>query len=179
MTTPAAAAAFADMITIGVVVKPQGRKGEVLVEPLSDRPDRFPGLAQAWIGPASGPGRQIRVASCWPHKGRFVLKLDGVDSIDDAERLRGQELRLDSAEIGPLPEGRYYHHELRGLVAIDPAGRSLGQVADILETGAGAPVIVIRGGGEELLVPFVDEFVTKVDVAAGRVHVTPPEMVEC
>lgn len=168
---------FAELVAIGRVVKPQGRKGEVLAEPLSDRPDRFPSLRRVYVPGPAGGSREVAVSACWPHKGRFVLKLDGVDSIDAAETLRGMELRIGEEELAPLPEGSYYHHQLVGLRVEDASGRALGSVADILETGA-APVLVVRGSGGELLVPLAESFVRSVDVAGGRMVVTPMETLD-
>ena len=148
---------FADLVAIGRVVKPQGRKGEVLVEPLSDRPDRFPVPARRLR-----PRSRRRVArghgceSCWPHKGRFVLKLEGVDSIDEAEGYRGLELRIGEEELAVLPSGSYYHHQLKGLRVEDTGGRSLGVAADLMETGGESPVLVVRGAGGELLIPLAE-----------------------
>ena len=164
------ARAFADLVAIGLVVKPQGRKGEVLTLPLSDRPGRFAALKRAYVSGPAGEAREVTVRSCWPHKGRFVLKLDGVDSIDAAEAFRGQELRIGEEELARLPEGSYYYHELRGLSVFDPAGSPRGTVRDILETGAGAPVLVIAGEGEHL-VPLADDFVTQVDLKGRRMTV--------
>ena len=113
---------FAELVAIGRVVKPQGRKGEVLVDPLSDRPDRFPALRAAYVPGTGGGSREVRVESCWPHKGRFVLKLEGVDSIDDAETLRGMEMRIAEEDLPALPAGSYYHHQLKGLPVVDEAG---------------------------------------------------------
>jgi len=169
---------FADLVAIGRVVKPQGRKGEVLVEPFSDRPDRFPSLRRAWLPGTGGAGREMAVVSCWPHKGRFVLKLAGVDSIDEAERLRGAEIRIGEEELAELPEGSYYHHQLRGLPVQDAAGRAVGEAAEILETGAGAAVLVVRGPRGEVLVPLTDEFVRRVDLAERRIVVVVPELVD-
>jgi 16S rRNA processing protein RimM len=165
---------FADLVAIGRVVRPQGRKGEVLAKPLSDRPDRFPGLRKAYVpGPGDG-SRRVDVESCWPHKGSFVLKLEGVDSIDAAEAYRGLELRIGEEELQPLPEGSYYHHQLRGLrVEEKGSGRSLGSVADILETGGAAVVLVVRGPAGESLIPLAAPFVERVELAAGRLLVTP------
>ena len=169
------ARAFADLVAVGLVVKPQGRKGEVLIKPFSDRPGRFPSLKRAFVPGAAGEAREVTVSSCWPHKGSFVLKLDGVDSIDAAERFRGQELRIGEEELDRLPEGSYYYHELVGLSVFDPEGRALGSVKNILETGAGAPVLVIVGaapeGGREHMVPLADEFVTRVDLPGQRMTV--------
>jgi 16S rRNA processing protein RimM len=172
------ATAFADLVAIGQVIKPQGRKGEVLTEPLSDRPDRFPTLKRAFLPGPEGAAREVTVEACWPHKGRFVLKIAGIDSIDAAEALRGHELRIREDELAKLPPGSYYHHELKGLEAFDSAGSRLGAVRDILETGAGAPVLVIEEGSREHLVPLADDFVTRVDLAEGRMTVVLREAVD-
>jgi 16S rRNA processing protein RimM len=171
-------ARFADLVLIGRVVKPQGRKGEVLVAPCSDRPERFPGLRQAWVPAGDGGSRRVEVTSCWPHKGRFVLKLDGIDSIDAAETLRGAELRLDESELAALPEGSYYFHELQGLRVEAPSGEELGRVDELLETGA-AVVLVVRGAAGETLVPLAEPFVRSVDLARGLIVVELLETVEC
>ena len=169
---------FDDLVAIGRVIKPQGRKGEVLVAPLSDRPDRFPALRRAYVPAPGGGSRAVAVQSCWPHKGRFVLKLAGVDSINDAEAYRGLELRIGEEELAALPAGSYYHHQLKGLRVEDERGRSLGVAADLLETGAESPVVVVRGPRGELLIPLAEDFVRAVDLGAGRMVVAVPEMVD-
>lgn len=172
------AQAFADMVTIGRIVRPQGRKGEVVVEPLSDRPDRFPSLRQAFVAGESGSARPVQVRDAWPHKGRFVLKLEGVDSIDDAERYRGLDLRIPEEDLSALPEGSYYHHQLRDLRVEDAGGREVGRVADVMKTGGEADVLVVRGANGETLIPLADAFVREVDLPGGRVVVLVPELVD-
>ena len=172
-----AARDFDELVAIGRIVKPQGRHGEVAVETYSDRPDRFPSLRTAYVADPDGRARPVAVTSCWPHKGRFVLKLAGVDSIDEAERYRGLELRIGEEDLAPLPSGSYYHHQLRGLHVVDTEGAAVGEVADIL-TGAGdAPVLVVRGGGTETLIPLADAFVKEVDLEHGRLVAARPEEV--
>jgi 16S rRNA processing protein RimM len=164
-----------ELVVIGRVVKPQGRRGEVLVHPLSDRPDRFASLHRAFIaGPGDG-AREMRVTASWPHKGRHVLKLEGVDSIDDAERLRDRELGIPEDELAPLPEGSYYHHQLKGLRVVDGDDHEVGIVEDLLETGAGAPILVVRGSEGETLVPLATDFVKQVDLAGARMIIARPE----
>src|SRR5262249_32107864 len=159
-------------------VKPQGRRGEVLTEPLSDRPERFPSLRKAYVAGPAGAPREVTVSSCWPHKGRFVLKLEGVDTIDAAEAYRGLELRIPGEQLEPLPPDAYYHPQLRGLRVCDGDGRALGVLRDIMETGGEAPVLVVRGEGGETLVPFAAPFVRRVDPGAGRLVVDVPEPAE-
>lgn len=163
---------FADLVAIGRVIRPQGRKGEVITQTLSDRPDRFPELKAAYVPAPGGGSRKIEITSCWPHKGRFVLKIAGADSIDEAERYRGVELRIGEEELQPLPEGSYYFHELRGLRVEEASGRALGEVSDILETGGEAVVLSVRGEAGETLIPLAAPFVKEVDRAAGRMVVT-------
>jgi 16S rRNA processing protein RimM len=168
---------FAELVAIGRIVKPQGRHGEVAVESYSDRPDRFPSLRTAYVADPDGRARSVAVSSCWPHKGRFVLKLEGVDTIDEAERYRGLELRIGEEELAPLPAGSYYHHQLRGLQVVDHDGGALGEVVDIL-TGAGeVPVLVVRGREGETLIPLAETFVKAVDLERGRLVAARPEAV--
>ncbi|HUG54436.1 MAG TPA: ribosome maturation factor RimM [Vicinamibacteria bacterium] len=170
---------YSDMVTIGIVVKPQGRKGEVLVEPLSDRPGRFETLSRVYVPvPGSEGARPVAVTDRWPHKGRVVLKLEGVDSIDEAERYRGVELRIGEDEVEALPAGSYYHYQLKGLEVQDPEGRALGVAADALVTGGEAPVLVVRGPRGEVLIPMAEAFIREVDLEGGRIVAVDPEIVE-
>jgi 16S rRNA processing protein RimM len=167
--------AFADLVLVGRVVKPQGRHGEVAVQAVSDRPDRFPTLRRAFVPGPGGEPRELRVERAWPHKGRFVLKLEGVDSISAAETLRGLELRIPDADLEALPEGSYYHHQLVGLRVVDVAGEEIGRVAEVVETAAEARVLVVRGDSGETLLPFAAAFVRAVDLEGGRLVATRPE----
>jgi len=165
-----------DWVTIGRVVRPQGRKGEVLTEVLSDHPDRFPSLRKVHLADSGGAVRLMEIISCWPHKDRMVLKFLGVDSIDQAETLRGAELRIAEADLPPLPEDSYYHHQLKDLEVEDGSGRSWGRVVDILETGGDAPVLVVQGGERELLVPLAHDFIRQVDLQGRRLVILVPEL---
>jgi 16S rRNA processing protein RimM len=162
------------LVTIGRVVRPFGRRGEVVVESLSDRPGRFEGLAEVWLGEGER-ARPARVQSSRRHLGRFVVKLAGVDSIDAAEGCRGEAVALPETSLGPLPAGSYYHHDLVGLEALDAlTGRALGRVVAVLEAGAAPRVLRLRGEAEELLVPFAAPFVRAVDLEGRRLLVVPP-----
>jgi len=169
--------AFRDLVVIGRVVKPQGRHGEVVIERLSDRPGRFPALVRAFVPGPGGEPREVRVQSGRPHKNRWVLKLEGVSTIDEAERLRGLELRISEGELDPLPEGSYYHHHLTGLRVVDGGGAALGFVEEVMETGGETKVLVVRGADGETLLPFASPFVKTVDLAGGRIVVERPEYV--
>jgi 16S rRNA processing protein RimM len=170
-------AEFLDLVLVGRVVRPQGRHGEVAIEPLSDRPDRFPALRRAFVRTPGGGVRELRVLRCRPHKRRFVLAIEGVSTIEEAEALRGLELRVEETELAVLPEGSYYHHQLAGMRVVDGAGAEIGVVEDVLETGAAARVLVVAGRGGETLLPFAEGFVREVDLARRRIVASRPEYV--
>jgi len=170
--------AFADLVLVGRVVKPQGRKGEVKVEPYSDRADRFPRLARAFVPAPGGGSRAVEIEGCWPHKDHFVLKLRGVDSITQAEAFRDAELGIPESELETLPPGSYYYHQLAGLEVVDEQGAPLGKVASVMETGAETRVLVVQGPRGETLVPFAQDFVRSVDLVHGVLAVVRPEYVD-
>ena len=166
-------------IVIGQVVRPFGRRGEVFVEPLTDDPGRFFEIGSAEIGPAGQPGTRRGLESVRIHKGRPVIRFDGITDIPSAEALRGMEVRIREAERALLPEGRYYSDQLVGCRAETEEGAPLGEIVDTLDT-AGPSLLVLRGpDGSEDLIPFVEALCVSVEPptedTAGRVVLSVPE----
>ena len=161
----------ADSVTIGIVLRPHGIRGEVVVEPLTDNEERFSSLRDVRVVRPSGSSARLGVTSMFPHKGRLVIQFAGITSIEDAETLRAAELRIPIASLKALPAGSYYHHELKGLEVRVESGDSIGTVTDLWETGA-TPVLVIHDEkARETLLPLVDTFILEVDVKAGFMKV--------
>lgn len=162
-------------VVVGRVVRPFGRRGEVIVDSLTDDPGRFFELSSVEVGPAAGPGVRRGVESVRLLKGRPVVRFDGAVDISGAEALRGQEVRIRPSERAAPPEGHYYLDDLVGCVAESPGGRRLGEVAAIEDT-AGPSLLVLRGeDGSEDLVPFVEAFCVDVDLTASRLVLELPE----
>lgn len=154
-------------LRVALVIRPQGRIGEVLAEQLTDFPGRFSRTPRVWLrADEHAPPREGLVEHWRPHAGRIVLKLAGVDTISDAELLRGHELLVPWAERQPLGEDEVYAAELAGCALVDArTGAAVGTVADIDESsGAGTLLVVERTGGGELLVPFVKAFAPRWDL---------------
>ncbi|MGH9433612.1 MAG: ribosome maturation factor RimM [Terriglobia bacterium] len=165
---------------IARVVKPQGRRGEVTAEILTDFPGRFQALKEAFLeNPGSGP-RPVRIESAWPHKGRVVLKFSGVESIDQAEGLRGLHVLIPKSQRAPLPSSSYYISELIGCRVVtceDGRERDIGTVTGVEGTGGSQRLEVERlgPGGGELLIPLVQEICTRIDTAARVIVIDPPQ----
>jgi 16S rRNA processing protein RimM len=160
-----------EWVVIGEVVAAFGVHGEVKVRPLTDFPERFAHTSTVFLGDEH---KRAVVEAARQHGRLVVLRLEGVVDVSAAERLRGTRLWIPAEELLPLPEGRYYLHDLVGLRVRHINGTDLGIVADVL-TGAGNDLLVIRNAttGEERLLPAVKEFVKAVDVAGGELTVAP------
>lgn len=165
----------AELVTIGRIARAQGRAGEVVVNPLTDVPDRFVGLARIYLDDGQGEPSAVNVEGVRMHKGRPVLKLEGISSIGQAESLAGHEVRIPESELSSLPEGSFYHFEILGSSVEDVDRGEIGIVEAIVETG-GTDILVVRShDGREELVPLCAEICRSIDPVSGRIVVELPE----
>ncbi len=163
-----------EMVLVGRVTKPHGLRGHVFVDPETDFvEDRFAPGVRLWAQVGGEPCELI-VTSSRLQGSRPVVAFEGQASRTDAEALVGVELRVPEAELTPLPEGRYYLHQLRGCTVETVRGDRVGIVSRV-EIGAGDGCLVVLGSSGEVLVPLADDICVDVDVGAGRIRIAPPE----
>ncbi|HUD65234.1 MAG TPA: ribosome maturation factor RimM [Candidatus Sulfotelmatobacter sp.] len=169
-----------DFITLALVVKTQGRRGEVAVKLQSVVPERFAAgmklLALAKTPPETQDlRRELQVEDLWPHKGMLVLKFAGLDSISDAEILVGAELQVPRSQRAKLETGWTYVSDLVGCVVLDH-GRQVGRIEDV-QFGAGeAPLLIVTSeAGTKFDVPFAEAYLEAVEVARRQVRMNLPE----
>ena len=163
-----------DMITVGRIIRPHGHRGEVAVVAESDfAADRFrPGAVLQWL--RGGELAPVQVEASRQHQGRWLLTLGGVASMNDAETLRGLELRIPAEALQPLEAGAHYIHDLQQCEVVTMSGDRIGRVIRV-QFGSGAPLLVVqKDAGAELLVPMVEGILRSVDVAGKRVVIDPP-----
>ncbi len=122
--------------------------------------------------------RELQLEDFWPHQGRMVLKFAGVDSISDAETLVGCEVQIPLADRAELEPGASYIADLVGcsvFVVESEGARELGRVEDV-QFGAGeAPLLSVRAGKREYLLPLANEYLRSLDVRARRIEMVLPE----
>jgi 16S rRNA processing protein RimM len=166
-------------VTLAKVAKTQGRHGEVAADLFTDFPERFAERRKLYAWQERSGIRELELEEYWPHKGRVVLKFAGIDSIDDAETLIGAEIRIPASERAELEEGAVYISDLTGCKVLARSGErdagEIGKVADVDFSAGEAPLLVVRQGKKEHLVPFVERFVVKLDTAAKRLEMQLPE----
>lgn len=161
------------MILVGFIARPHGVKGQVILNSESHFPEqRFRPGAMLFARQAGGPVQTLTVTSARFHQGRPIVGLTGVDSMDDAARLAGAELRVPETEQEPLPDGTYYHHQLIGCEVVTGDGGPVGTVTAVQGEGQ-ATRLVVRGRRAEVLIPLAQE-ICEIDVAAKKIVVHPP-----
>jgi 16S rRNA processing protein RimM len=159
-------------------VKTQGRRGEVAAELHTDFPELFAERRELFALAQSGIRRELRLEDYWPHKGRMVLKFEGFGSISEAEALLGLEIQIRREQRAPLEPGATYISDLVGceVAVTDQRGeRTLGAISDVLFGAGEAPLLVIREGSQEYLVPYVEAFIEELDTARKRIKLKLPE----
>ena len=168
------AAEPADRVTVGRVLRAHGIRGELLIEALSDNPERFGPGARLRMDTPAGSTRTLAVTSSRPHKKRLLVRFEEISDRTAADELRGHDLFVLEGEVPEAPEGSYYHFQLEGCRVVDGTGDELGTVRRILEDGGGE-ILEVAGGGRTLLIPFVESFLREVDVDAKRIEVDLPD----
>ena len=160
---------------MALVIKTQGRRGEVAVELHTDVPDRFREGMRLWALLKTGERRQVQVEDLWPHKEFLVLKFEGVETISDAEPLVGAELQLPRSERAPLEPGWTYLSDLIGCTVFD-GEREIGPIKDV-QFGAGeAPLLIVPGGAKlPYEIPFAEAYLERVDPERRQVRMRLPE----
>lgn len=164
-----------DRVLVGVVLRPHGVRGAVVVQPLSDVAARFAPGARLELAGRGGERREVRVAESSPAPGGLRVRFAGTDTREQAEGLRGARLEVAGVEIAAPPAGAFYLFELVGCRCVDRAAGELGTVAEVVEGGGGWLIVVERGDGRRLLLPFVERYVARVDRAAGCIEWVLPE----
>ncbi|MEE9616072.1 MAG: ribosome maturation factor RimM [Anaerolineae bacterium] len=159
-------------LAVGRVSRPHGVRGELRVVLLTDYPGRLGQHAYFYLASPDSPEmvRRYPVEKLRRHKKVLLLKLGGCDDRNGAEELRGQLVQIPTEEAVPLEEGEYYDFQLIGVNVEAESGESLGQVVEVLKTGAN-DVYIVRGSWGEVLLPAVKDVVLKLDIEARQMVV--------
>lgn len=167
-----------DWLEIGKIVAAQGLKGELRVYPDSDFPERFETPGERWLlRPGQTQPEPVKLLSgrYLDGKGLYVITLAGVTDRNQAEALRDAKLLVPSSDRPPLEEGEFHVADLVGLAVIDQAtDNQIGIVTDVLPAGNDLLEVELTSA-KKVLIPFVEPIVPVVDLAQGRIEITPPE----
>lgn len=151
-----------DWIPVGRVTRVHGLKGELKFFPADQddvtvRTDQRIRLGET----------QFKIESVRGAKSPFIIKFEGINSVDAAKILAGQEVLVAREDFEPLPEGEFYRFEIEGLKAFDDTGKFYGVVEEVIPTGSN-DVYAVRGEGKEWLIPMIDSVVQTIDREQGK-----------
>jgi 16S rRNA processing protein RimM len=184
-------------VTVARIQRARGNKGEVAAELLTDFPERLAEIKEMFLRAESGARRGVVLREFWldrNHPGKGVFHFEGVDSINDAEKLRGLEVQIPFEQRAEVPSGSFFVTDLIGCSVFEIAAKAspvssspcslaqapalLGKVRDVYFPGegqAGTPLLAVDTSHGELLVPLAQDICTMIEVAAGRIEVRLPE----
>jgi 16S rRNA processing protein RimM len=155
-------------LLVGVLRRPHGVKGEILMGVLTDFPERLKPGAEFYLG---SDHQQVEFKQVRHHNKGLIVFLEGYPTREDVENLRNIEVFVRADDRPKLPKGEYYLHELVGLQVITDQGVVLGVMTGSIETGANDVYVVQSDEGKEILLPAIDEVILKVDAKDSKITV--------
>jgi len=156
-------------LVVGFLRRPHGVQGEIIMDLHTDFPERLRGGRKLFAGEEHKP---MTLAGARPHAKGMLVKFKGIDTPEAAGQFRNQWVYVKATGLPSLPEGKIYQHELFGFEVVDENDVSLGQLVEIIETGANDVYVVKAADGREILLPAIPSVVLEVDPVRRlmRVH---------
>lgn len=167
--------AWEDMAVVGRIARAHGNRGQVIVNPETDFPEeRYKAGSVVHIR-RGGAVEPMTITAARFQRGRPIIALGGIDTIDAAEALAGAELRVDAEALHPLPAGTFYQHDLVGCMVETTEGIPVGTVQRVERSGGGSQLVVQNQRGQEILIPLVEHICVGVHLGARTIVVKPLE----
>lgn len=161
-----------ELFNVGKIVNTQGLKGEVRVISRTDFPDeRYKKGNKLLLQQEGKPLIELTVNSHRKHKNFDILSFKDHPSINDVEKYRDGMLQIKAEQMHDLPENEFYLHEIIGLKVVNEAGEEIGKIKEVLSPGANDVWVIQRVKQKDVLIPYIEEVVKKVDIANGVVTI--------
>jgi len=162
-----------EYLEIGKIVNTHGIKGELKVLPLTDDSRRYDRLRSLFIE-QKGELRKYDIEYVRYHKGFVLLKLLGIENMEEAELLRNHVLKIHRKDAIKLPEGSYFICDMIGMQVNDISGKQIGLLEDVLKTGSN-DVYIVKKEDKEILIPALKSVVKRIDLESKQMIVDLPE----
>lgn len=161
-----------DWVILAEIIRSRGNRGEVAVIDLTTGPERFKELGRVTLLAAEAVQGDFEIEEAWEHNGLTILKFKGIDSITDAEKLRGLRVAIASSRRRQIPPGEYFFGDLVGCQVIDANNQTAyGRVAAVHEEGGAGGLLELEDG---LLIPFVKDICVGIFPEERRIDVNLP-----
>ena len=155
---------------VGQIVNTFGVKGFVKVYPYVDDISRFDNLKKVHIK-SKKIDKELPIEEVKYHKNMVLIKFKGIETVEDAEKLRNSYVEIDRADAIHLEEGQYFIADLLGLDVYQDTGEKLGILDDIYNTGSSDIYVVKNELGKQFLLPYIDDVIKQIDIEEGKITV--------
>jgi 16S rRNA processing protein RimM len=162
------------LVTVGRIVRPHGIRGQVVVAPETDFGTARFGAGSMLRIRDGDAARELKVTTSREYDGRWVVGFESVTTMNEAEALRGAELRVPPEGLHALEGNRFYVHDLLECEVVTVSGERVGRVVRV-DLHTGSPLLVVAGRAGEVLVPLAEPICRRVDVAGKSIEIDPPE----
>ena len=162
------------LLRVGVITTTHGVRGEVKVFPTTDDPQRFKKLKNVILDDGKKQ-MDLEITSVKFFKNLVILKFKGLDNMNDVEKFKQADLLVTRENAVKLAPGEYFIADLIGLQGISDEGEDLGELTDVIQTGANDVYVFTKKGSADLLVPKIPDCVKEIDLEKGTVlvHLLP------
>lgn len=161
-----------EFLIIGQITKPHGVRGELRVDVTTDEPQRYHALEQVYIARNERQTPElVEIDSVRFHQDKALVKFVGYNYRDQVEQFRKYLLLIPTAQAIPLEDGEFFYYQLVGMAVETDEGEALGEITEIIQTGANDVFVIAHPEKGEILIPDTEEVVTRVDGDARKVTV--------
>jgi 16S rRNA processing protein RimM len=159
-------------LAVGTLRRSHGIRGDMLVEVLTDFPERLKPGTSLYVGDKK---QALKITRRRPHNEGMILGFEGISTAEQTAKYRAQTVYVLAEGRPSLPEGEYYHHQVIGLNVVDESGAALGVITEIIETGANDVYVVKNADEREILLPALKQVLLDVNLETKtmRVHLLP------
>ena len=163
---------FRDLVLIGHVIRPHGLTGLLRIVSYAQSKETFLEAGSVFLKTGQDELHERKVVSIRPHRSVFLLKLSGLNSIDQAEAFRGAGILVKKDSLSQKDEGEFFWYELLGLDVYLTTGQYLGILTGIFPTGSN-DVYVVDNQGKEILIPAIHQVVREIDIPRKKMIIVP------
>jgi len=161
-----------ERVAIGRILRAWGVKGELLIAPLCEDLKRYSQVEKVFISDSDAKEKPCRIKRSRIFQGKVLLQLEDIDTRTKAEGLKGKYLEIDREDVPELAEGCFYIFDLVNCQVLGPNGKKIGEVEEVILLPA-HPVLLVKKGKKETLIPFVKKVVKKADREKKIIWIEP------
>ena len=159
---------------IGKIIAPHGVRGEFRLMPLTENPERYLEMKTLLLE----NGKEFTITSARFHKNMVLIKTEEITSMDEVELLRGQNVVVNTKDLPPLEQGRFYVADLIGFAVVTLENEDVGKLSDVITTGSNDVFVVKSTSGKEIMIPAIDTHIKEIDTKSRTIKVVLPQWID-